>query len=183
MSDQVTLVNELDQVIGFLDKVEAHRGQGQLHRAISVFLFRKKQGKIEILLQQRSLQKIVGGGQWANTVCGNVWPGESYEACAQRRLAYELGIQLSHLTHVAVFRYQVPCNELFSENEIDHVFAAWYEGTLTPNPAEVIDYQWVDWEEVLAGLSSVSMQLAPWATMLLADSIVSAGLQKFIAPN
>jgi len=35
--DQVVLVDKHDRVIGQADKIEAHRGSGQLHRAISVF--------------------------------------------------------------------------------------------------------------------------------------------------
>ncbi|MDQ5950941.1 MAG: isopentenyl-diphosphate Delta-isomerase, partial [Patescibacteria group bacterium] len=67
--DQVTLITEQDEVIGTMDKIEAHRGDGKLHRASSVFLFKKSEdGEVELLVQQRSDKKIVGAGQWANTV-------------------------------------------------------------------------------------------------------------------
>lgn len=183
MNDLVTLVDEQDRVIGSMDKIEAHRGQGQLHRAISVFLFRRHEGKTELLLQRRSLQKIVGGGQWANTACGNVWPGESYQECAHRRLGYELGIHPVQLIPISVFRYQVACNEVYGENEMDQVFAGWYDDAPSPNPAEVINYQWIDWADLVSGQASLRTQLAPWAIMLIADSAVSRGLQKFLIAN
>jgi isopentenyldiphosphate isomerase len=54
--DQVILVDENDQEIGTMDKVDAHRGDGLRHRAISVFLFNKS-GKL--LIQERSQKKNV----------------------------------------------------------------------------------------------------------------------------
>jgi isopentenyl-diphosphate delta-isomerase len=151
----VTLVTPDDVVIGTMDKIEAHRGEGKLHRAISVFLFRKNQtDEIELLIQQRSKKKIVGALQWANTVCGNVWPDESYEECAHRRLKNELGITQdtngeSIVLHpVEKFQYQVRCNDEFSENEVDQVFMGWFDGTVVPNPEEVTVTEWVSWEKV-----------------------------------
>src|SRR3989344_6441635 len=120
MLDQVILVDEADNQIGTMDKVAAHRGQGRLHRAISVFLF-NDQG--QLLIQQRSQEKITAQGQWGNTCCGNVRPGESYQECAYRRLREELGIAEGvTLAPVRKFSYFARCGEEFSEREIDQVF-------------------------------------------------------------
>ena len=45
----IPLVDHQDKVIGFADKLEAHR-QGLLHSAFSVFVYRKRDNNIEILL-------------------------------------------------------------------------------------------------------------------------------------
>ncbi|MEX0896310.1 MAG: isopentenyl-diphosphate Delta-isomerase [Patescibacteria group bacterium] len=151
-NDLVTLVNEQDEVIGQMDKLEAHRDGGKLHRAISIFLFRTNEaGVLELLIQQRSDQKIVGARQWANTACGNVWPGESYKQCAQRRLWVELGVGDDQLvlTDVHHFQYQVRCNEQFGENELDHVFVGQFDGSCQPNSQEVSEIAWVAWSEVV----------------------------------
>ena len=50
MEEQVILVNEKDEPIGLMGKMEAHE-KGLLHRAFSVFVFNSKQ---EVLLQQRA---------------------------------------------------------------------------------------------------------------------------------
>jgi len=178
-SDHVTLVNEQDQVIGSMDKIEAHCGGGKLHRAISVFLFRRdKTGALELLLQQRSDQKIVGARQWANTVCGNVWPEESYEECARRRLEFELNItQKIPLTDIFIFRYQVQCNQEFGENEIDHIFVGWFDGKLKPNPEEVTATQWFAWERAKKLDKSVS-NWSPWFKKMMQDSQVVNALEK-----
>lgn len=173
-TDLVTLVNEHDQPIGSMDKVEAHRGQGKLHRAISVFLVRKNaNGQLETLIQQRSADKIVGALQWANTCCGNVRPDETYLECAQRRLREELGIGLDSaviptLEPVTKFTYQVQCNELFSENEIDQIYVGWFDGEVVANPAEVADTKWVQVTELAQAVQApnVDANYVPWLKLL-----------------
>lgn len=176
--DQVTLVNEQDEVIGTMDKIEAHRGDGKLHRAISVFLFRKNAaGEAEILIQRRSDKKIVGAGQWANTVCGNVWPYESYEECARRRLSFELGIDDVAIEDIQTFRYQVRCNEEFSENEIDHVFAGWFDDSVQPNVDEVADTEWILWNTI----KSDDSRWTPWFKVFIAEGLVKTALEKYVS--
>ena len=52
MEEQVVLCSEKDEVLGFMDKMQAHEN-GILHRAFSVFLFNEKG---EMLLQKRFVQ-------------------------------------------------------------------------------------------------------------------------------
>src|SRR5579859_6686265 len=146
MSQSVVLVNEHDEVIGEMDKFAAHRHPAKLHRAISVWLV-NSQG--QVLLQQRSAEKIVGAGWWGNTVCGNVWPRESYEACARRRLEVELGIVKGYeLSKLFTFHYQAYANEMYGEHEIDTVFSGVYDGEVKPNPAEASAFVWIDIAEL-----------------------------------
>lgn len=162
--DQVVLVDPSDQEIGVMDKVEAHRGAGQLHRATSVIL---KNNRGQWLMQQRSQHKIVGAQQWANTCCGNVRPGESYEQCAYRRLYEELGITGVQLTKVGCFQYQVQCNAEFSEHELDTVFVGEYDGPVFPNEDEVMAYRWVSAKELRAELTHRKSQFVPWLPLVL----------------
>ena len=184
-NDQVILVTEDDQETGVMDKVEAHRGAGSLHRAISVFLLRTgATGVPELLIQQRSNKKIVGAGQWANTCCGNVWPGESYEDCAYRRLAAEHGItqtdlrQSGGLRDVSTFRYQVQCNEEFSENEIDHVFVGTFAGNTQPNPDEVAETDWVTFETAIK--LDKSKDWAPWFVLMMKEDELVQTITQYI---
>ncbi|MEO8581551.1 MAG: NUDIX domain-containing protein [Patescibacteria group bacterium] len=148
-TDLVTLVNERDEVIGTMDKIEAHRGEAKLHRCVSVYLFQKNKTGVELLIQQRAAVKIVGANQWANTICGNVRPTEDYEQCAYRRLREELGITKVEIKPIYKFVYNLPCNEQFSEWEMDQVFFGWYDGEVIPNPNEAQDFSWVKWQELL----------------------------------
>ncbi len=167
MKDQVVLVNHQDRVIGVSDKIEAHLGEGKLHRAISVFLF-NNQG--ELLIQQRSSEKIVGALLWANTCCGNVWPGETRKQCAIRRLKYELNINGVTLKKIARFEYHLRCNEKFSEWEIDDVFVGKYNGETNPNPKEVKNTRWLMPSEFMQEIRTQPELYAPWVQEIFKNS-------------
>ena len=70
MIEEVILVDEFDNSIGTMEKLEAHQ-KGVLHRAFSIFLF-NKQG--ELLIQRRSLIKYHSAGLWTNTCCSHPRP-------------------------------------------------------------------------------------------------------------
>lgn len=153
--DNVALVTPQDEVIGQLNKLIAHRYPAQLHRAISVWMV-DEDGRL--LFQKRSNKKIVGAGWWGNTVCGNVWPGESYEDCAQRRLNFELGISEADVLQLKLdpllkFHYKAYANETYGEHEIDQVFVCRVNASdvkLNLNPDEVSEIEWVKSDEFFA---------------------------------
>lgn len=170
--DKVVLVNELDEVIGQLDKVEAHLGSGKLHRAVSVFLFNQKG---ELLVQRRSQFKIVAARQWGNTICGNVRPGESYRDCAVRRLKEELGITGVELDKIGRLQYQVEFDNGYAENEIDTVFVGSFSGRTEPNPEEVSAIDWIEFEKLL----SDGRIYAPWVEKIVRNEGVCEGLTEY----
>lgn len=163
--DLVQLVNSHDEPVGTLDKVEAHRGEGKLHRAASVFLFNAKN---ELLVQQRSAKKITSPLKWQNTCCGNSLPGESYEECAKRRLQVELGISGVRLARLGKFEYQTRIDDTYSEHEIDTIFIAHADVDPVPNPDEVAEWKWMSWERfVRAVQTDESGEYAPWVEKIL----------------
>src|SRR6478672_5919786 len=98
---EVILVNEKDEAIGVLDKMEAHR-KGLLHRAFSVFIFDRK-GRM--LLQQRAAEKYHGALLWTNACCSHPLPNESTADAAQRRMEEELGFT-TPLKEIFQFTYR-----------------------------------------------------------------------------
>ncbi len=173
---QVNLVNSEDKIIGQTDLLDAHRGDGKKHQAVSLFLFRKnKNGEFELLLQQRSGQKIVGAMQWANTLCANVVPGENHSQTLRRRLVEELRIDLNQIGTVKefmVFDYQVSCEDDFCENEIDHLFISILNEKasanleISPNLDEVSAIDWENWNDLK--LKKIGeKKLAPWFNLFL----------------
>ncbi len=168
VSDEVVLVRSSDEVQGVMDKHQAHRHPAQLHRASSVWLINDAG---EILLQKRSDKKIVGAGWWANTVCGNLVDGESYEQGALRRLKEELGIENVQLEELYKFSYRAYCNGEYGEHEIDTVFLArgtadFYKNEIKPNADEVAEIAWVQAEDLARQLKDVPYVL-PAATLEL----------------
>lgn len=173
---QVNLVNKNDKIIGQADLLDAHRGDGKKHQAISLFLFRETQeGKFELLLQQRSIKKIVGAMQWANTLCANLNPREDHLACLKRRVFEELGFKWQenwYLKKAIVLDYQVLCENGFCENEIDHFFVSVLGDReasgleVLPNIEEVANFIWLDWQSV-KNKQVGERALTPWFNLFL----------------
>ena len=90
ITDSVVLVNEFDEEVGTMEKMEAHR-QALLHRAFSVFIFNASG---QMLLQQRAFDKYHSAGLWTNACCSHPAPGEETPAAAKRRVQEELGLNL-----------------------------------------------------------------------------------------
>ncbi len=181
--DRVVLVNEDDQVRGAMDKSQAHR-ESRLHRAVSVFLFRRTDAsEVELLIQKRSSQKIVGAKQWANTICGNVRPGEKYEECAVRRLREELGMHFrdQKLQQVVKFQYQAQCNDEFSEHEIDQVFCGWWDGEIIePVAEEVAEYERQAWSTLGDTFDADEKDWAVWFGIMMHRKDVVDSINAFI---
>ena len=68
--EEVILVNEHDEPIGVMEKLEAHQ-QPILHRAFSVFIFNNKN---EMLLQKRASTKYHSANLWTNACCSHPRP-------------------------------------------------------------------------------------------------------------
>src|SRR6187402_696528 len=100
--ERVILVDEQDQVVGAMEKMEAHR-KGLLHRAFSIVIFNSKG---EMLLQQRAAGKYNSGGLWTNACCSHPQPGETIEDAGKRKLRQEMGIECE-LTYSYKFLYKV----------------------------------------------------------------------------
>lgn len=130
--DYVVLVDESDQQVGVMEKMEAHE-KALLHRAFSVFLFNASG---EMLLQQRALTKYHSGGLWTNACCSHPRPGESNIDAAKRRTLEELGISPS-IRHAFSFTYKAAFDNGLTEHEFDHVFVGQHNGEVHPDPAEV----------------------------------------------
>jgi len=132
---EVILVNDHDEAIGSMEKMEAH-AKGILHRAFSIFIFNAGG---EMLLQQRAISKYHSGGLWSNACCSHPSPGEETGSAAMRRLKEEMGFD-TPLEKIFDFIYKAPLGNGLTENEFDHVFAAEYNGSIHINQEEVIDY-------------------------------------------
>lgn len=153
----VILVNENDEAIGTMEKMEAHR-KPHLHRAFSIFLF-NRQG--EMLLQKRALSKYHSGGLWTNACCSHPFPNEPVADAANRRLFEELGIQ-TPIHPAFTFTYQAGFDNGLYEHEFDHVFVGVHEGAVFPNPAEVADYCYKSISEIQYDLEHFPASYTPW---------------------
>ncbi len=157
LEEQVILVNEHDQVLGSMDKMEAHV-KGRLHRAFSVFIF-DSNGKL--LIQQRAAGKYHSGGKWTNTCCSHPRMGEKTTVAANRRLVEEMGM-LCKLDCVFNFTYKTVIQKTITEYEFDHVFFGVSDQKPTPNPEEVADYRYISMLDLASELHQRPEQFTQW---------------------
>ena len=165
MQERCILVDSSDNRIGSETKLKCHYGDGLLHRAFSVLLF--KGGGQYLLVQKRSAEKITFPSVWANTCCSHPLdiPGENEDAvsgvinAAKRKLHQELGIPRQQLDlidfeHIGRFQYECRWDENWVENEVDHVIVAQLPEELQddlhvePNPNEISETRWLHISEV-----------------------------------
>lgn len=143
MEEQVILVDEQDNPIGLMPKLEAHQ-KALLHRAFSVFILNAKG---ELMLQQRAKHKYHSPGLWTNTCCSHQRDGETNIQAGLRRLHEEMGFS-SELKEVTSFIYKASFDNGLTEHEFDHVLLGHYEDDPVINPDEVSSWKWMPLEEV-----------------------------------
>ncbi len=141
--EHVILVDENDNELGSMEKLEAHL-QGRLHRAFSVLIFNSKG---EMLLQQRAQGKYHSGGLWTNACCSHPQPGETPEQAGQRKLMQEMGFACE-LTFSHKFIYKVQLNNDLIEYEWDYVLLGYYDGIPLMNETEAQAWKYVTLETV-----------------------------------
>lgn len=173
MNRQVVLVDEQDRELGKADIYEAHKGKGLKHRALSVILCRKVNGKLELLHQQRAETKPVFKLLWSNTCCTNLRPGDEYLSRAVSRLDEEMGINIEQekLRILYQFSYEVAdeVNLGWCENELDTVLVGEWNGEVKVNPDEATDYKWIEWGELQKDIKVNPDIYSPWHKMIIND--------------
>ena len=149
--EQVILVNQNDQQIGTMAKLEAHE-KAVLHRAFSVFVLNDKN---EIMLQQRAHHKYHSPLLWTNTCCSHQRVGENNLQAGTRRLEEEMGFrtELKELFH---FIYKAPFDNGLTEHELDHVMIGYYNQEPKINTDEVESWKWMAIDDI-----KTDMQLNP----------------------
>tara|TARA_B100001564_G_scaffold139648_1_gene117252 strand:- start:218 stop:742 length:525 start_codon:yes stop_codon:yes gene_type:complete len=149
VEEQVILVNEQDEQIGLMPKMEAHE-KAVLHRAFSVFIFNSKN---ELMLQQRAAHKYHSPLLWTNTCCSHQRDGETNIEAGTRRLSEEMGFTTA-LKEVTTFIYKAPFDNGLTEHEFDHVMTGFYEMDPVINKEEVEAWKWMPVEAVKPDIES-----------------------------
>ncbi|WP_299103258.1 isopentenyl-diphosphate Delta-isomerase [uncultured Winogradskyella sp.] len=141
--EQVILVDENDNQIGLMPKMEAHE-KALLHRAFSVFVFNDKN---ELMLQQRAAHKYHSPELWTNTCCSHQRNGETNLEAGKRRLQEEMGF-VTNLEEKTSFIYKAPFDNGLTEHEYDHVMVGYYNDEPSVNDEEVMAWKWMKLDAV-----------------------------------
>ncbi len=176
--ENVILLNADLQPIGEMPKSRVHSSITPLHFGFSSYLF-NDQG--QVLVTRRALAKVAWPGVWTNSACGHPAHNEALEAAVARRAAIELGLTVANVTALSTaFRYCATDASGIQENEYCPVFAA--SITCPPSPAsdEVMDYQWVALEALIASAALAPWAFSPWMVDQLKNPDIVAALRRFI---
>jgi len=157
-AEPLVLVDSTDREIGHAPKAECHAGDGILHRAFSIHLVNPDG---EILLQQRSADKLLWPLYWSNSCCSHPRKGESIDEALQRRMQEELGMQCP-LTFLYKFQYQATYRDIGSENELCSVYLGHYDGEVNPNASEIADVRHCSPAGIDALIRSEPGRVTPW---------------------
>jgi isopentenyl-diphosphate delta-isomerase len=163
MEEFVVLVNPDDQVLGLMEKQQAHQN-GLLHRAFSVFLFNNNG---EMLLQKRASGKYHSPGQWTNAVCSHPRENEDYLDGAARRLREELGIE-TDLNHKFSFIYKADVGKGLWEHELDHVFTGIYNDAFQLDSDEVEEVRYISLADLDTEMKENPENFTEWFKIILA---------------
>lgn len=157
----VVLLDERHRPVGSMPKHLVHTANTPLHLAFSVYVF---DAAGRFLATRRALGKQTWPGVWTNSCCGHPAPGEDLADAAHRRLRDELGLQV-HGLEVALpdFSYRAVSPEGLVENEFCPVLVAETDGDPEPDPAEVAQWQWVDWKGFRDAVAAAPWAFSPWA--------------------
>ena len=162
--EEIILVDENDNPIGFETKLKAHENGGKLHRAFSIFVF---DAAGRMLLQRRAKTKYHFGGLWSNACCSHPKRGEELEDAARVRLQQEFGFDTG-VEEIFDFLYRASdAKSGLTEYEFDHVFCGEFNGEPRPNPDEIDDWKWVGLAELLVDLKNNPHQYTPWFKIAL----------------
>lgn len=155
--EHVILVNENDEPIGLMPKMEAHE-KAVLHRAFSVFILNSNN---EIMLQQRAAQKYHSPLLWTNTTCSHQRAGETNIEAGSRRLMEEMGIE-TELKELFSFIYKAPFDNGLTEHELDHVMIGYYNDEPNINREEAESWKWMGITDVKNDMQANADQYTVW---------------------
>jgi len=157
--EEIILVDENDNEIGFEEKINAHKNGGKLHRAFSIFIF-NSEGKM--LLQLRSKKKHHFKELWTNACCSHPIKGEKLEDVIHRKLKQEMGFD-TKLKEIFSFIYKATdINSNLTEYEFDHIFVGKYDNEPKSNSEEVDKWKWIDVNELKKDIEKNPQKYTPW---------------------
>ena len=159
--EHVVLLDERGYATRTTAKAGAHTTTTSLHLAVSCHLV---DAAGRVLLSRRALTKRTWPGAWTNGCCGHPQVGETLRSAATRRVAEELGLEVTRVVlALPDFAYRAVMPDGTVEHELCPVLVAEVEGEPRPDRAEVDDLAWVTWDELCARGAADPGSLSPWS--------------------
>ena len=160
--EEVVLLDDEGRPVGTADKATVHGARTPRHLAFSCYGF---DAAGRVLVTRRAADKRAFPLVWTGTCCGHPGPDEAIDDAVRRRLADELGVGSRDLALVLPdFSYRASDGTV-EENELCPVYVCRLDGDPAPDPDEVAEWVWWDWDAFLAAATAPDSVLSPWARL------------------
>jgi len=159
ISDEIfDVVDASDSVIGRESRRRIHARRLR-HRAAHILVFNRRG---ELFLQKRSMTKDSCPGLWDSSAAGHVDSGESYDDCARRELAEELGLE-PDAAPLRLFKLAACAR---TGEEFVWVYRVCAEGPFVLNALEIETGAWFTPAELSAWIGDRPDELSPIFRMI-----------------
>ena len=168
--EYLDIVDEKGNPTGLtIDRETAHR-QGIRHRTSHVWLLRIHNGKTQVLLQKRSLNKDSYPGCYDISSAGHIPAGHDYLESALRELKEELGVEASkdELIYCGMRQFEFRDRfhgQSFWDNQISNIYVLWRdieEKRFTIQLSEVEAVLWMNWDKCIDMVQNDTMPNRIW---------------------
>jgi isopentenyldiphosphate isomerase len=141
LEEQAIIVDVDDNVIGYKDRYSINKED--IVRIVVVWL---EDGKGNVLVHKRSMNKEAGPGRWENAAGGGVAHKQTYEEAAYAELEEEIGVDDVDLEFVA--------KNIVHTDKGDRM-CSWFKGTCNREIGEfvletenVVEVKWIEKQEL-----------------------------------
>lgn len=166
MAEILDIVDENGEPTGErVDRETAHL-KGIRHRTAHVWIFRERNGKVQILLQKRAENKSAHPGCYDISSAGHIPAGVGYVPSALRELKEELGVtasadELEECGKRTIIRDDVFFGKEFHDRQVSKIFALWRdtdESGFVLQKEEVDSVLWIDFDECVRSVEKNSFK-------------------------
>lgn len=162
MKEYLDIVDENGVPTGKIIEREAAHAEGVPHRTTHLWLLRKKDGAVQILLQKRAAVKSSFPGCYDISSAGHIPAGEDYVPSALRELEEELGVSASAGDLIVCGDRRIVWDDRFfdkdyHDRQYTRVFFMWLdreEDDFVLQEEEVDSVRWMDLQACIEGVMS-----------------------------
>ena len=160
MPEMLDIVDENGVPTGqSVPRTTAH-AEGLRHRTSHVWIVRRKNGRVQVLLQMRCAAKDSYPGCYDISSAGHIPAGAEFVGSALRELREELGVSAApadlHECGLRRFRFEAEFHgKAFKDNQVSKVFCLWLDREAEDFAVQKseIDYvKWFDLDEAVAAV-------------------------------
>lgn len=149
---------------GTVSRQKAH-AEGIRHRTAHVWIVRRKQGVLQVLLQKRSAGKDSHPGCYDISSAGHIPAGVDYIPSALRELKEELGVEARaadlHYCGQRRFLFSAQFHgKPFKDNQVSNVYLLWLDrepADFTLQAEEVSEVRWFAFSDCLRAVAENSI--------------------------